>query len=407
MQESILTLAGKEAAWQEFLTYKKEKQNLSRREEKEIEDFILQKAYLPLCEAWEKEIFPTTLPVKRIVNKEGTDKKRVVYSYQGEEGLLFKFITFWLYRYDEVFCDNCYAFRRGTGVGSAIYRLKGAGIDKKYCLKADISNYFNSIVPERLMQKLEFLKKEQSLYALFERVLLSDKVLDGARIISEKKGAMAGTPFAPFLANVYLRELDAYFEKEGVLYFRYSDDILLFADTMEELKDYQALLYERLAKEGLLVNPAKVKLCLPGEKIEFLGFSYHRGVIDLSENTLRKTKAKIRRKAKALRRWQRKKNLPEEKAAIGFVRAMNRKFYGNEEEDEFTWKRWFFPYLTTDRGLKEIDAYMQQYIRHTVTGRHYKGNYRIRYETMKTWGYRSLVNEFYKNFENMVDKSGK
>ena len=198
MQEEILQLAGQEAAWQEFLDYKKEKQNLSRREEKEIEDFILQKAYLPLCEAWKQGIFPATLPVKRIVNKEGTDKKRVVYSYQGEEGLLFKFITFWLYRYDEVFCDNCYAFRRGTGVGSAVHRLKEARTDKKYCLKADISNYFNSIVPERLMQKLEFLKKEESLYALFERILLSDKVLDGTQIISEKKVPWQGHPLLLF-----------------------------------------------------------------------------------------------------------------------------------------------------------------------------------------------------------------
>ena len=167
------------------------------------------------------------------------------------------------------------------------------------------------------------------------------------------------------------------------MYFRYSDDILLFGDTAEELKVRQTLLYERLAKEGLTVNSAKEKIYLPGEKIEFLGFSYQAGTIDLSENTLRKTKAKIRRKAEALRRWQRKKNLSREKAAIGFIRAMNRKFYGSDAEDEFTWKRWFFPYLTTDAGLKEIDAYMQQYIRYTVTGRHYKGNYRIRYETMK------------------------
>ena len=39
---------------------------------------------------------------------------------------------------------------------------------------------------------------------------------------------------------------------------------------------------------------------------------------------------------------------------------------------------------------------MQEYIRYTVTGRHYKGNYRITYEQLKKWGYRSLVNEFYR-----------
>ena len=130
-----------------------------------------------------------------------------------------------------------------------------------------------------------------------------------------------------------------------------------------------------------------------------MGFGYQNGEVDLAENTIRKTKAKIKRKAHALRRWQAKKGLSGEKAAIGFVRAMQKKFYGREQEedmDEFSWKRWFFPHLTVDDGLREIDAYMQQYIRFTVTGRHYKGNYRIRYEQMKEWGYRSLVNEYYK-----------
>ena len=83
---------------------------------------------------------------------------------------------------------------------------------------------------------------------------------------------------------------------------------------------------------------------------------------------------------------------------------MNRKFYGHprptdpaadEESDEFTWSRWFFPNLTTDTGLKTIDAYLQQYIRYCVTGRHYKGNYRIAYDTLKQWGYCSLVHEYY------------
>ena len=75
---------------------------------------------------------------------------------------------------------------------------------------------------------------------------------------------------------------------------------------------------------------------------------------------------------------------------------MNKKFFGYDEDDDFTWSKWFFPNLTTDKGLKEIDKYMQEYIRYSVTGRHYKGNYRIEYETMKSWGYRNLVNEYYK-----------
>ena len=76
---------------------------------------------------------------------------------------------------------------------------------------------------------------------------------------------------------------------------------------------------------------------------------------------------------------------------------MNYKFFTVDKSTEFTWSRWFFPNLTTDNGLKEIDAYMQQYIRYCVTGKHSKGNYRITYEQMKNWGYRNLVHEYYKD----------
>lgn len=55
--------------------------------------------------------------------------------------------------------------------------------------------------------------------------------------------------------------------------------------------------------------------------------------------------------------------------------------------------------LTTDEGLKELDAYLIQYIRYLYSGRHYKGNYRVTYEKIKELGFRSLVNEFYKRAE--------
>ena len=409
MMKSILEEAGQESAWRSFLDYKIEHRNLSAGEEAEIQDFIDRKAYEKLCAKWRDGQYPMSLPVKKVINKQGTGKKRVVYSFQGDEGVFLKFIAYHLHRYSDVFASNCYAFRRGYGVKDALRRLRtDRKVPGQYCLKIDISNYFNSIDVEVLLQKLSFIQNtDVYLYQLFERILREECVICGGEIISEKHGAMAGTPISPFCANVYLSETDYFFEELGVSYYRYSDDILIFADTYEELKKYEKLLTERVEQLGLSMNPEKVTVTVPGEPFSFLGFGYENGTIDLSPNTIRKTKARMKRKAEALRRWQRKKELKSQKAAVGFVRAMNAKFYGCRYPDkrtkdsdeggvsEFTWERWFFPNLTTDKGLKEIDAYMQQYIRYVVTGRHYKGNYRISYGTLKEWGYRSLVHEYY------------
>lgn len=418
MGNSILNEAALEENWQNFLIYKLERQHLSLPEENCIRDFIARKAYLPLCDAWKHGQFPSQFPLKQTINKEGTQKKRIVYSFPGDEGIFLKFIAFHLFRYDDFFAQNCYAFRRDFGVRDAFARIRQMKtLSDMYCLKVDVSNYFNSIDVDILLSRLHFIREhDASLYLLFERILKENRVMENGHLVSERHGAMAGTPISPFFANVYLTETDRFFAKEEVPYFRYSDDILIFANSMEELLYRQKQLYEQLSHLKLTLNPDKVCISAPGETWEFLGFCYRHGDIDLSANTIRKTKAKIKRKADALRRWQRKKKLSPDKAAIGLIRAMNRKFYGTSActsqtsappgalshstqtgtlSDEFTWSRWFFPILTVDTGLHEIDTYLQEYIRYAVTGRHYKGNYRISYEQLKDWGYRSLVHEYY------------
>ena len=410
MKQTVLELAQEEWAWEEFIQYKNAKQHLSQKEAEEFLNFIEQKRYLPICELWREGVFPTQCPVKSIVNKEGTDKKRRVYTYSGDEGIFLKFIAFQMFRYDDYLMDNCYAFRRNRGVQDAIKKIENtARIEKKWCLKLDISDYFNSIDTELLLRKLAFIRDEDpGLYQLFDRILSNKRVLWNGQLVAEEHGAMAGIPLAPFFANIYLRDGDSYFAERNVVYFRYSDDILIFEESPEALIQRRNELEKILQVHHLNVNPEKVSVSAPGEYWEYLGFGYRDGSIDLSENTIRKTKARIKRKAEALRRWQRKKGLAEEKAAIGLIHAMNRKFYGGnqgEEDKDFTWSRWFFPCLTTDRGLKQIDSCLQEYIRYAVTGRHYKGNYRIGYQKIKQWGYRSLVHEFWKGkHDNQKEK---
>lgn len=387
--------------WQEFLEYKTEKQHLSCAEQKELTDYIENKKYLSVLSEIGQKDYILPVPRKKEINKSGVAKKRVVYSFSQDFNILLKMTAFLLYQYDNLFSDNCYAFRRNYGVKDAVRKICAAkGIAEKYCLKVDISNYFNSIDVPMLLDKLEFMKTDDGkLYYFLKQLLTADQAVESEngqeRIISEKRGAMAGTPVSPFFANVYLMEADRFFEKEEVLYFRYSDDILIFADSPEELKVRKSQLFDRIEQHHLSLNASKVHISVPGEAFEFLGFRFYNGEVDLSDSTLKKVKGKIKRKAHALRRWQIKKGLPPDRAAKGFIKAMNRKFYDNGSSTEFSWSRWFFPCLTCDSRLKEIDAYMQQYIRFCVTGRHYKGNYRITYEQMKEWGYISLVHEYY------------
>lgn len=388
-----------EEEWKRFLQYKEEKQHLSEEEKKELEEYIQKKEYISVLSQVSEGLLP--LPMRKEINKTGAAKKRVVYSFPKEFNYLLKLLAYCLQEYDEIFCDNCYAFRRNYGVKDAIKSLKQQkALQQKYCLKVDISNYFNSIDVPVLLSKLSFLQeKDKQVYCFLAELLSGDEAIRMERKesfkVMEKRGAMAGTPVSPFLANVYLMDVDHYFKAENVLYFRYSDDILLFADSAEELEQYRIQLFGRIEENGLQINPSKLQVYQPNETFEFLGFSFRQGEVDLAESTMIKIKGKIKRKAHALRRWQQKKKLPPERAAKGFIKAMSRKFFVQGDGNEFSWSRWFFPCLTSDEGLKKIDAYMQMYVRFCVTGRHYKGNYKISYAQMKAWGYTSLVHAYY------------
>ena len=167
-----------------------------------------------------------------------------VYSFEDEISIPLKFIAFKLHKYDNRLSDNCYSFRQGYGVKNAINKIKRNNkIKSMFCYKIDISNYFNSIDPDTLLDRISFLKEEdEEIYRLFRSMLLNNNVVVNGSIISENHGAMAGIPVSPFFANFYLAESDRKFQ--DALYFRYSDDIIIFAESEEELDKYRKILSE-------------------------------------------------------------------------------------------------------------------------------------------------------------------
>ncbi|MDE6517662.1 MAG: hypothetical protein K2L18_07430 [Acetatifactor sp.] len=267
METNIIELATTRESWLAFLNEKRVKQHLSRQEERQIRDFIDRQGYLPLCEACREGVFPCSLPVKRTINKEGSSKKRVVYTFSGDEGIFLKFIAHGLSMYEERLPDSCYAFRSRVGAREATLRLRrDRRVENSWCLKADISNYFNSIDVALLLPRLAILQERNpEVYRLLARLLLEERVLEEGQQIRESHGVMAGTPISPFLANLYLTEVDRFFEEKGVLYLRYSDDMLLFAGSREELLRRQEQLYGQLTALGLSVNQDKVSVTGPGE----------------------------------------------------------------------------------------------------------------------------------------------
>lgn len=395
--ESIIIQLTQQEVWEKFLAYRLKKGRFNWREFEEADDFVGCQQYLPLAMKVAKGE-GLGIPQKKIINKMGTGKKRVVYSFPPDETLLLKLISHQLYRYDDHFAPNCYSFRRGLKAHDAVFKINNAVRKQKmWAYKLDIHDYFNSIsIPILLPILKETIAGDLPLYQFLENLLTNPNVLINKVVTEEQHGVMAGTPTAPFLADVYLKEVDWYFYNAHIVYARYSDDIILFAPDFETLQQHKATLLGFLKKYQLEVNSSKEKVYSPDEAYEFLGFKCHGYDIDISEATKKKMKAKIKRQAKALMRWRTCKNHSAEHAMKALINYFNRKFFENEDPETLTWSRWFFPVINQTNGLKEIDHYLQQNLRYLSTGKHNKTNYRVNYEQLKALGYRSLVNEYYK-----------
>ena len=382
--------------WLAFLDYKKSGGHLTKADERDLTEYIEDEKYLDSA-VYIQNGGAFSVPEAVLVNKSFSDKKRTVYKFSDSENYIQKMLAYQLLRFDGCFSSNLYSFRKNMGVKKAVKSLVyHNNINNMYSYKLDISDYFNSVNPELLLPELsDVLKGEERLYKLIEDMLLNPyAVIDGEKV-EIKKGILAGSPLSGFLADLYIRSLDEYFEKRGILYARYSDDIIVFSETEKELVECAEYIRNYLSDKGLEINESKVFQTFPKEEWSFLGFSYSDGTIDVSDVSTRKLKKKMRRKARALLRWKNNKNAAHERAVKAYISYFNKKLYSNPVVNEITWTRWYFPLINTDKSLKEIDSYMQQCIRYIATGSQSKKKYSFTYEQMKKLGYIPLVSRYY------------
>ena len=110
--ESIIHQLTKQEAWEAYLSYRLRQGRYNWREFDAADAFVAQERYLPVTNHF-VEGGALGIPIKKVVNKMGSGKKRVVYTFGPDEMRALSLISYLLYRYDHCFAPNCFAFRRG------------------------------------------------------------------------------------------------------------------------------------------------------------------------------------------------------------------------------------------------------------------------------------------------------
>lgn len=394
---SIIDEIKKEKNWKSYLQYKKNNNLLTDKEQK----YIKQNKYINIANEITNGEYTFNPPKRRLVNNAG-DKRKIVYTYNEDETMILKLISFLIMqKYDDKFSPNCYSFRKDFGIKQAMENLSAASnIEKLCCYKIKIDNYYSNIPIELLLDKLKKLFSDDiKLYEFFEKILTDKRVEVDKEIIIEEKGIMLGTPIASFLGNVYLDDMDKKYYEEQTLYARYADEIIILCRE-NELQNNMISIENDVYRHQLSLDITKRELIAPGAMWSFSGFSHQNEIIDLSEETKKKIKNQIKKFAKEIRRRAILKEDFPEVALKTMNRKFNKIFYEEKPGKDMPWYMWFFPVINTAGSLREIDKCMQENLRYIVTGKHSKTNYKdVKYSYLKKCYYRPLVPEFLKKYK--------
>lgn len=346
-------------------------------------------------------------PKKLEIGKSGTTKKRVVYMYSLKD----RFVLGVLYRamnnyFSDLIPRNCYSYKTGVNTSFAVQKLSKTDYTDKYGLKLDISSYFNSVNKEHLYKCIdEIFPEETGIKKTISNLLKSDIVSYKGELIEEYKSLVPGSALGSFFANYCLRDIDNYFENEGIIYARYSDDIILFSDDSSKIKGYVDYIENKISNYGLSINSKKYVHFNPGEEIEYLGLKFSKLGIDVSNHAKTKVKQTIKRWVKKGRREIELDGKSYNEVAGAILKRFNFRMYKCYIEDatKFGWGYYAFRYITLTDSLIEIDYYLKDQLRYLKTGKHNKANIKaITDYELKQLGYISSF-EMFKLFKEDFD----
>lgn len=149
-------------------------------------------------------------------------------------------------------------------------------------IDVDLSRYFDTIRHSVLLDKIAKRIQDPQVMHLVKQVIQA----------GGKLGVPQGGPFSPLAANIYLNEVDWFFDAirrktaegdyEAVNYHRFADDIVITVSGHHTKRGWaeraRQRLQEQIAPLGVELNPEKTRLVntLNGEAFGFLGFDLRR-----------------------------------------------------------------------------------------------------------------------------------
>lgn len=297
--------------------------------------------------------------------------------------------------YKEKIHPYCVSYKRGIGVQKVILSVcdKLKKMDPSDChgYKIDLQKYFDSVKIEYVNAALESLSTGSPLDAILKEYYNEDLVFDYMGELCEHYKSLAqGCAFGSFLANYVLYDIDNLICSMDVIYYRYSDDILIIGREADKAMNK---LKELLEERSLKMNPKKVLKISVGDTFTFLGFDLVTDgkTIDLSKSSIAKIKAEV----KSITEKYMKSSYCSTVRLCKAVKGIQYKLYEAIEKNgkSFGWAVYKLGICTNLSTIQMLDEYCKDHLKMVFTKKknHTHNRRKCSNDMLRECGYKSLV----------------
>jgi len=292
---------------------------------------------------------------------------RTVYANEGQDRVLLTVINNIFFKYcKHMIHKSCMSYQSGIGCGKIdrqVVRDISAINTKnlsKLGYKIDLSKYFDSVPLQYIDEVFDAIEKQFGKSAIMDMVreyYHDDVLLDMQRNEIHKYTSLRqGCAIAAFLADAVLYDVDETMSKYNVIYYRYSDDILILGENADNA-------FEKISKmledKSLKLNPKKVETLDSNHWFTFLGFSIKGTTITLSKkriNNLQRTLEDM---------------LFKSRKPLSLTTAMHKvyRYLYDTSITKYGYAEGILPIINCESDIEELNNYIMDAIRASNTGR--------------------------------------
>ncbi len=227
-------------------------------------------------------------PLKSLINKNG----ETIHLWSSRDSLVLKLITLHLSTLLPV-SKLCTHVKAHGGLKATVNQVNAQCDNYKYVIRTDVKAYYASIDHHLAINQLSVYIKDKALLNMLWQTM--NRTAERGGLYKEiTKGISRGCSLSPLIGAFFLYELDKGFEKDGLFYVRYMDDILILTKTRWKCRRAVKQLNQAFNQLRLEKHPDKTYIGKIENGFDFLGYHFNGSQLTVARKTVEKHILRLR-----------------------------------------------------------------------------------------------------------------